>query len=82
MQQTVLRKEDILEKLMEMEVQLQQLDHSIVSKISQQNQQWVREQKARLDSCVGPLENLEKKMTSNQEYIEINSTSLQLKLSC
>jgi DNA gyrase inhibitor GyrI len=82
MQTDALKREDILDKLMEMEKQLEQLDRSIVFKISQQNQRWEREQKVRLESCVSQLENLERKMTSNQEHTEINSLSYQLKLSC
>ncbi len=81
MQTTVLRREDLLLMLMEMESQLQQLDHLIVSNISQQNQRWEKEQEARLDSCVSQLDTLERKIIFNQERHEINSTSFRLKLS-
>lgn len=81
MQTTVLSRGDLLQMLMEMDSQLEQLDQSIVSAISQQNQRWEKEQEARLDSCVRQLETLERKMTSNRERNEINSTSFRLKLS-
>ncbi len=82
METTVLRREDMLKMLMKMESQLEQLDHSIVSNISQQNQRWEREQEARLDSCMRQMENIERKITSNQVRNEINTASFRLKLSC
>ncbi|WP_338470055.1 hypothetical protein R4Z10_14750 [Niallia sp. XMNu-256] len=81
MQTAVLRKGDLMQMLLEMESQLEQLDHSIVFNISQQHQRWEIEQETRLDSYVKQMEILEGKMTANRERQEINSKSFRLKLS-
>ena len=82
MNKTVLRKENLIEMLMKIDSQLEQLDCSLVSNISQQNKRWESEQEIRLNSCFRQLEILEKRMASERENIESSATTFRLKLSC
>jgi len=81
MKTTVLRKDELIEMLMEMDSKLEQLNCSLVSNISNQKQLWEAEQELRLNSCVRQLDSLERKMTSNRERNGHNSASIRLKLS-
>jgi hypothetical protein len=82
MNTTVLRKENLIEMLTKIDSQLEQLDCSLVSNISQQNKRWESEQEIRLNSCFRQLEILEKRMASERENIESSATTFRLKLSC
>jgi hypothetical protein len=82
MNTTVLRKENLIEMLMKIDSQLEQLDCSLVSNISQQNKRWESEQEIRLNSCFRQLERLEQRMASEKENLESNATTFRLKLSC
>ena len=82
MNTTVLRKENLIEMLMKIDSQLEQLDCSLVSNISQQNKRWESEQEIRLNLCFRKLEILEKRMASERENIESSATTFRLKLSC
>lgn len=82
MNTTVLRKENLIEMLMKIDSQLEQLDCSLVSNISQQNKRWESEQEIRLNSCFRQLEILEQRMASEKENLESNATTFRLKLSC
>jgi hypothetical protein len=81
MKTTVLGKENLIEMLLEIESQLEQLDCSLVSNISQQTKGWESEQEMRLDSCVRQLEILERRITSKREIKESGSASFKWKLS-
>ena len=82
MNKTVLRKENLIEMLMKIDSQLEQLDCSLVSNISQQNKRWESEQEIRLNSCFRQLEILEQRMASEKESLESNAATFRLKLSC
>ena len=82
MNTTVLRKENLIEMLMIIDSQLEQLDCSLVSNISQQSKRWESEQEIRWNSCFRQLEILEQRMASEKENLESNATTFRLKLSC
>ncbi|WP_428908898.1 hypothetical protein [Niallia sp. Krafla_26] len=82
METTVLRREDLIEMLSQLDFQLDQLNDSLEFHISEQKQSWEREQEVRLNSCVRQLESLERKITSNWKQSDLNSKALRLKLSC
>ena len=82
MNTTVLRKENLIEMLKKIDSQLEQLDCSLVSNISQQSKRWESEQEIRLNSCFRQLEILEQRMASEKENLESNAATFRLKLSC
>jgi hypothetical protein len=82
MNTTVLRKENLINMLTEIESQLEQLDCSLVSNISKQKKAWESEQEIRLNSCFRQLEIFESRMASEIEKIESSATTFKLKLSC
>jgi hypothetical protein len=81
MKTTVLGKENLIEMLMEIDSQLEQLDCSLVTNLSQQNKVWEAEQEMRINTCERQLESIERRMASGRERKEATTATLRLKLS-
>ncbi|WP_338451831.1 hypothetical protein R4Z09_08160 [Niallia oryzisoli] len=82
MKTTVIGREELIDMFENINNQLEQLENSIKTNMSQQQQEWQRKQEQRIDICGKQLESLEKKMTSTKERQEHSKkTTLQLTLS-
>ncbi|WP_071395554.1 hypothetical protein [Bacillus tuaregi] len=81
MKATVIGREELIDMFEEMNHQLEQLDKSIKTNMSQQQDEWQRIQEQRIAFCDEQLETLEKNMTSLKERKEQPKKSLKLTLS-
>ena len=82
MKTTVIGREELIGMFERINDQLGQLETSIMSNVSQQQDEWQRKQELQMDSCVKQLESLEKKMSSVKERNDHNkATTLRLTLS-
>ncbi len=82
MKTTVLGKEELIVMFENIHNQLEQLENSIKTNMSQEQSEWQSQQEKRFDLCDKQLESIEMKMTSVKERQEQpKKNSLQLTLS-
>ncbi|WP_394232747.1 hypothetical protein [Niallia oryzisoli] len=82
MKTTVIGREELIDMFENINNQLEQLEISIKTNMSQQQYEWQRKQEARFDTCDKQLESLEMSMSSTIERKDqLKKTSLRLTLS-
>lgn len=82
MKTTVIGREELIDMFESINNQLEQLENSIKTNMSQQQLEWQRKQEKRFDFCDKQLESLEMKMSPAKERLELpKKTSLHLTLS-
>jgi hypothetical protein len=82
MKTTVIGRDELIDMFEGINDQLEQLEVSIMTNVSQQQNEWQRKQEMQIDSCEKQLESLETKMSSIKERNNHNkTTTLRLKFS-
>lgn len=75
MKTTVIGRDELIDMFEGINDQLEQLEVSIMTNVSQQQNEWQRKQEMQIDSCEKQLESLEMKMSSIKERNNHNKTT-------